>query len=164
MRNPIAICLFILGILKIFVAFIAGIFIAYEGYDGFQFNVAISWWLSGIVAGIFLIGIGEIINLLQKLLDQNNGSVQSRKKFELTHNESNVLPNNKHDTAIIKSSDITIKDLTIMLDGERFKGQFLFSQDELKVYKKLPFQSDSDVQLIKIFLKNNISHKYEKKN
>ena len=160
MKNPIAICLFSLGVLTIFVAFIAGIITANDNYDGFQFYVALAWWLSGIVAGIFFMGIGEIINLLQKLLNQKIDSAQSSKKFELAHSENNVLPN---DNTIIESTEIKIEDLTIMLDDERFKGQFSFSKDDLKVFKISSFQPDSDAQLIMTIRKNNISPTYEER-
>lgn len=163
MRNPIAVCLYTLGILIILGAFIAGIIAANENYYGFEMSIALTWWASGIISGIFFIGIGEIINLLQKLLDHKNPSAHSRSSALSFFNDNEALSTHDHSAVFTDDNlDIKIKDLTIVMNNERFKGQFLITPEELKILKKSFFQNDSEAELIATINRDNIAPAYEK--
>jgi len=166
MRNTVSVCLLGIGILILVISFIFGIVSGQDGYGNFA--IAIYWWLSGIVVGFFFIGLAEIINLLQKLLDKNSSSNPSSPPAEPLNREINTLYRTAAASTIgevetgIEESETKIKDLTILLNGERFKGQLWITRSDVRVMKKSMFQSDSDAQLVKVISKSDLSPYYER--
>jgi len=170
MRNTVSVCLLGIGVLFLALGLISGIAFAKDEYGDFLIQIALYWWLSGIVVGFFFIGLAEIINLLQKLLDQNSGSIPSSTSAEPLNREGISL--NKTAAALttgdvetrIEDSESKIKDLTILINGERFKGQLWITRSDIRVMKKSMLQSDSDAQLVKVISKSDLSPHYERNN
>ncbi|TVX99065.1 hypothetical protein [Cohnella terricola] len=156
MRNTVSVCLLGIGGLLLAVGFIAGIVSARDIYGDFQIEIAMYWWLSAVIAGFFFIGLAEIVNLLQKLLDQNSGA---------TPLSSSAAASNIDEVETrIEESETKIKELTILINGERFKGQLWITKSDVRVIKKSMFQSDSDAQLVKVINKSDLSPHYERNN
>jgi hypothetical protein len=168
MRNTVSMCLLGIGILFIAIGFITGIAFAEDEYGNFLISVAIYYWLTGTIVGFFFIGLAEIINLLQKLLDKSSGATPSSPSVELIKREEHSSNKTSPATAIgevetrMEDSETKIKDLTILIDGERFKGQFWITPSDVKVMKKPMFQVDSDAQLVKVISKIDLSPHYER--
>jgi len=160
MRNPVSISLYTIGTLIVLGSFIAGIVVSCEINHRFEFSIAITWWSSGIILGAFFIGIGEIINLLQKLLDHNHPSDRSSLTLFSSTNSEAYLNLEYPEDMNSDNQDVTIKDLTIVMNNERFKGQFLITQEQLTIYKKTFFQHDAEV--IVTIDKNTLFPFYEK--
>jgi len=157
MRNVISTCLLGIGIVIIIVGFILGISFGIAQYGEFSFVPALYWWLSGIVSGFLFIGMSEIVNLLQKIVDkQITGSIQSQSPIVEPRFETGMAAEDGDSDKVTK-----INGLTILIGNERFKGSFWIDNDTLRVMKKSMFQSDSEAQLITSIDKNNISSGYE---
>lgn len=76
-NNSIARLLFVLGILEIIAGFIAGIVFGrgeayglYGSYYEFSWSLFFIIFLSSLIAGLIVIGFGEVIRLLQDIKDQ----------------------------------------------------------------------------------------------
>jgi len=161
MRNPVSISLYTLGTLIIVGSFIAGIVVSSEINHRFEFSAAIIWWSSGIILGIFFIGLGEIINLLQKLLDHKHPSDRSSSTlFSSSKNSEAFLSLEYPEDMNSDNHDVIIKDLTIVMNNERFKGQFVITPEQLTIFKKSFFQEDAEV--IVTINKNTLFPLYEK--
>jgi len=166
MRNTVSTVLLGIGILFIVVGFISGIAFAQDQYGNFFISVAFYYWLSGIIAGFLFIGFAEIINLLQKLLDKGGVSAPASVSAVVVRSEGDgsntayVASTTGEIATGSKDSETKIKDLTIVIDGERFKGQFWITPTEVKVMKKSMFQADSDAQLVKVISKSTLSSEY----
>ncbi|MBE1446093.1 hypothetical protein [Paenibacillus sp. OAS669] len=78
--NLISKMLLIIGVVEIIAGIICGIYfgnkVTYElssisgrmkEVSGFQFAVAIQWWVGSIIGGLVIIGFSEIIKLLQNI-------------------------------------------------------------------------------------------------
>ncbi len=179
MRNTVSTCLLGIGVFLFAAGFITGIVAAQEGDGGFRFIVALYWWLSAIIAGFFFIGLSEIVHLLQRILDKSaapssasaeslkregeissettvtNGTASSREKTAVSSNASEAQPPSE-------VSEGKIKDLTLVLDGERFKGQLWITASEVQVVKRSAFQSESEAQIVKVINKSDLSSDYER--
>ncbi|MEX2460108.1 MAG: hypothetical protein WD469_02195 [Paenibacillaceae bacterium] len=61
----------VIGYVEIIVGIIIGVvqgnFIGNMVSGGFNFSVALSWWVSSIIIGVLFIGLAEIINLLDAI-------------------------------------------------------------------------------------------------
>lgn len=157
MRNVISTFLLGIGIVIIVVGFILGISFGIDQYGEFSLAPALYWWLSGIVSGFIFIGMSEIVNLLQKIVDkQITGSIQSQSPIVEPHLETGMAAEDGDSDKVTK-----INGLTILMGNERFKGSFWIDYNTLKVMKKSMFQTDSEAQLITSIDKNNISSGYE---
>ncbi|WP_201000917.1 hypothetical protein [Paenibacillus glycanilyticus] len=158
MRNNISTCLMGIGILLLVIGFIEGLVFG-DAPDGFHMTIALYWWLSGVTAGFIFIGLSEIVNLLQKLVNKfdANQPVQSGilSLFQPTSSSS-------IQEKIAEASDTKIKDLTILIDDVRFKGFFVFTDTEVRVMKKSLFQAESEAVLIKEISKNSLSADFER--
>jgi|GEM_PF-4675612 len=72
MGNGIAIFLTILGLLLIVGGFFVGVYIAEETtVTGFNFELAIVYWIYGLLSGSFFIGLGKIVDQLAQIIEQN---------------------------------------------------------------------------------------------
>ncbi|WP_337103273.1 hypothetical protein [Paenibacillus sp. YIM B09110] len=166
MRNTISTCLLAIGVLILAISFISGITLANDEFGDFQIKFTLYWWGSGIISGFVFIGLAEIVNLLQKLLDKQNGvtqSIPSVSPYKADHIVSNVsVTSSSNDAIKTEESEIIIKDLTILIDDERVKGQFWITNCNVKVMKKSMLQSNTDAELVKVINKSDISPNYEK--
>lgn len=166
MRNTISTCLLAIGVLLLVIGFTLGIALAADGYGHFRIVTAIYWWLSGLVSGFIFIGMAEIVNLLQKLLDKKSGvtpSLPSMPSFEV-QGESEGREDvtfSSHGDKEKEPSEIRMKDLTIILDDERMKGEFWITDSTVAIVKKSMFQADTD-QVVKVIPKHNLSSTYER--
>ncbi|WP_336786180.1 hypothetical protein [Paenibacillus sp. MMO-177] len=152
MRNIISTCLMGIGILLLVIGFIAGLIIGID-HDGFHMIIALYWWLSGVTAGFIFIGLSEIVNLLQKLVN----------RFDANHIPQNAGPSSRiEEDSIAEVTDTKIKDLTILIDDVRFRGFFVISDAVVKVMKKSLFQAESEAVLIKEISKNSLSTDFER--
>jgi hypothetical protein len=166
MRNTISTCLMAIGVLLLAISFISGITLATDEYGDFQIEIALYWWISGIISGFVFIGLSEIVNLLQKLLDKNSGVTQSIPSMSSYTRDENVIketitpsPNGENET---DETETKVKDLTILIDDEQIKGQFWITNSNVRIMKKSIFQSDSEAQLVKVINKSNLSADYER--
>lgn len=81
--NIIEIALKIVGAIVIVVGIIAGFIIANDvpGEYGFVWSVALAYWGVSVISGLLILGLSEVINLLQQLV------VQSR-TYSITEKEN----------------------------------------------------------------------------
>ncbi|TCM99065.1 hypothetical protein EV294_102352 [Paenibacillus sp. BK033] len=158
MRNVISTWLMGIGILLLAIGFITGLLFGIND-DGFHLITALYWWLSGVTAGFIFIGLSEMVNLLQKLVNRFNADqpVQSGilSMFQSTSSSS-------VEKKIAEAADAKIKDLTILIDDVRFKGFFVFTDDAVRVMKKSLFQAESEAVLIKEIGKDSLSLDFER--
>jgi len=159
LRNTVSTCLLGIGVLLITIGFITGIVVANDEYGGFQIVVALYWWLSGIVSGFIFIGLSEIIHLLQRLLDANSG--RATQPFQAAEPFAAASPIGRVEMAV-GDAETRIKDLTIVIHGEKFKGQFWITDSEVRVMKKAMFISEAEAQLVKVISKSKLAPKYER--
>jgi len=168
MRNTVSTCLLGIGVLLIVIGFITGVVVAGDEYGDFQIVMALYWWLSGLVSGFIFIGMSEIIHLLQKLLDRSgvmNRSFQAAEPLRREENPVTVTAGSPFEGKVgteQADAETRVKDLTIQLDGERFKGQFWITNSEVRVMKKSMLQSDSEAQLVKVISKSDLASNYER--
>ncbi|MGO4372799.1 hypothetical protein AB4Z21_18965 [Paenibacillus sp. MCAF20] len=155
-----------IGVLLLAISFISGITLATDEYGDFQIEIALYWWISGLISGFVFIGLSEIVNLLQKLLDKNSGVTQSIPSMSSYTRDENVIKetitpssNGENET---DETEIKVKDLTILIDDEQIKGQFWITNSNVRIMKKSMFQSDSEAQLVKVINKSNLSADYER--
>lgn len=75
--NGIGNALKVIGIIEIGLAVIASFIIGTNSGGSSDFNIvtALIWWISGIVGGMFFIGFGEVISLLQRILNRLSSNV-----------------------------------------------------------------------------------------
>ncbi|MGO4541242.1 hypothetical protein, partial [Paenibacillus sp. 2TAB19] len=139
-----------IGVLLLAISFISGITLATDEYGDFQIEIALYWWISGLISGFVFIGLSEIVNLLQKLLDKNSGVTQSIPSMSSYTRDENVIKetitpssNGENET---DETEIKVKDLTILIDDEQIKGQFWITNSNVRIMKKSMFQSDSEAQ------------------
>lgn len=80
-QNPIALILYCVAVLVVIVGFIYGIYFGIDRsdcyelndyYTGFSFLTTLSCWLQAFVGGTLLVAVGEIINILQKILNKRD--------------------------------------------------------------------------------------------
>ncbi|HMM05376.1 MAG TPA: zinc-ribbon domain-containing protein [Clostridiales bacterium] len=78
-QNPVALILYIAAGVAVILGLIFGIYYGISRYDiynfddyytGFSFETMFFYWLRYILTAVFLVAAGEIINLLQKILDK----------------------------------------------------------------------------------------------
>lgn len=78
-QNPIALILYIIAGVTVIIGLISGVYYGISRYDiynfddyytGFAFETMFFYWLKYSLAAVFLVAAGEIINLLQKILDE----------------------------------------------------------------------------------------------
>jgi len=132
--------------------------VANDEYGGFQIVVALYWWLSGIVSGFIFIGLSEIIHLLQRLLDANRGASQPFQAAEPFASSSAV----GNVGMAVGDAETRIKDLTIVMHGDKFKGQFWITDTEVRVMRKAMFRSEAEAQLVKVISKSKLAPNYER--
>ncbi|MGO4348844.1 hypothetical protein AB4Z45_25475 [Paenibacillus sp. MCAF9] len=164
MRNTVSTCLLAIGILIIAIGIISGFALSTDEYGDFQIVIALYWWISAIISGFLFIGLAEIVNLLQKLLDKNSGETQSIQSVSSSKHEESVV----NDAIAFSNigeiegeeSETKIKDLTILIDNERVKGEFWITKSNVRIMKKSMFQTDMDAQLVKVITKSNLSSNY----
>ena len=66
-ENSIAQVISWVGIITWIISFILGLYLGNSFYYGYDWSVTFSWWASGFVSGILIIGFSEVIELLHKI-------------------------------------------------------------------------------------------------
>jgi hypothetical protein len=157
MRNPISTWLMGIGILLIAIGFVLGLVSAGFAYGEFSFLVLLYWWFGGVVSGFLFIGMSEIVHLLQKIHDQNGGMNASGGTAAF----SPIVPTRAGEAETdSEETETPFKDLTIVVNGERFKGQLRIAKSTVKIMRKSMF--DSEAQLVKAIPKRLLSTEYER--
>ncbi|MBB6632922.1 hypothetical protein [Cohnella thailandensis] len=163
MRNPISTWLMGIGILLIAIGFVLGLVSAGFAYGEFSFLIVLYWWLGGVVSGFIFIGMSEIVHLLQKIHDQNGGmnaSGGTAAATPIAPSLSGEATTNTDKTEGTEEKETPFKDLTIVVNGERFKGQLRITKSTVKIMRKSMF--DSEAQLVKAIPKSLLSTEYER--
>lgn len=159
-RNRVSTCLLAIGVFILAAGFIMGIIVAVDVYGSFMY--ALYWWLSAIVSGFFFIGLAEIVNLLQKLLDKGSNTHPAQTK-PVIQTQKSLATSEVEPEAANELEEILFKDLTIVMDEDvRLKGQFCMTKSDLKVMKKSMLQSDTEAELVKVIPIDNLSADFEK--
>lgn len=136
-NNKIALVLFWIGLVEIIAGVIVGLIMGQPKYqlnDKFSFTTAISWWAAGFVSGIILIGMSEII----KILDKINQKIGGSDKLQFDSIETVDMTGEDVSSSSLSTNTEDIKENNIFLDitfgDATYKGILMKTRDSIHLY------------------------------
>jgi uncharacterized protein YkvS len=161
-KNKVALTLFILGILEIVICFIIGFVSGQpeESYDKFIIANALYWWIGGFVSGMLVIGLSELLNLLQQISDNTLAANNYSKEKRISLTKVKTVKEVSREMQTFSEDDFTYNGMKLYLNSNlKSEGALVFSGKTLSFLKgtKNIFEIyNSQINSCEMFEENNV--------